>query len=198
MTTENRSRILNGLCLGVALFASCAAILANSARLGATFDEPFYISKGLDHWRSGSYRTLMRAGTMPLPVDVQTLPLYIWERERGTPFNPIFDMNSPAALLRLPPRSTFGQRHFRPRAPRPAGHGAEPVGARGARHHGCCDCGGGAVRGLSVCVEPRTTVAKAGSTSRFGLRLRAVVQGVRVAVRAAGVGRSRSPTSRTQ
>ena len=53
--------------------------------LGATFDEPTYLRCGLEHWRTGSYKQLMRLGTMPLPVDVQTLPLYLWERGRGEP-----------------------------------------------------------------------------------------------------------------
>ncbi len=53
--------------------------------LSATFDEPTYLRCGLEHWRTGSYKQLMRLGTMPLPVDVQTLPLYWWERWRGEP-----------------------------------------------------------------------------------------------------------------
>ena len=71
---------------------SSAACLAAGAELGATFDEPFYIDKGLDGWRTGSYRTLMRAGTMPLPVDVQTLPIYLMERHRGYPVEPAREM----------------------------------------------------------------------------------------------------------
>lgn len=72
------------LILGVATSAWC---LTAGARLGATFDEPFYLDKGLECWRTGSYKPLMRAGTMPLPIDVQTLPLYFWERHTGEPFN---------------------------------------------------------------------------------------------------------------
>ena len=64
---------------------SSALCLSAGRTLGATFDEPFYLEKGLEHWRTGSYRTLMRAGTMPLPVDAQTLPLHLWERHRGAP-----------------------------------------------------------------------------------------------------------------
>ncbi len=71
---------------------SSALCLSAGRTLGATFDEPFYIEKGLEHWRTGSYRTLMRAGTMPLPVDLQTLPLHLWERERGTLFQPATDL----------------------------------------------------------------------------------------------------------
>ncbi len=69
------------------LWAGVSSLLcvAMAARLGATFDEPFYIEAGLSTWRSGSNKPLTRAGTMPLPVDVQTAPLYAWERWRGRP-----------------------------------------------------------------------------------------------------------------
>ena len=73
------------LALGVASSAWCVTA---AAQLGATFDEPFYLDKGLHHWRTGSYKPLMTAGTMPLPVDVETLPVYLWERHRGVPFQP--------------------------------------------------------------------------------------------------------------
>ena len=56
-------------------------------QLGATFDEPTYLENGLHFWRTGSHRQLMRLGTMPLPVDLQTLPLAIAERVRGTPWD---------------------------------------------------------------------------------------------------------------
>lgn len=59
--------------------ASLYCVIAGQ-KLGATFDEPFYMTAGMDHWRTGSYEQLLRAGTMPLPVDVQTLPLYLYER----------------------------------------------------------------------------------------------------------------------
>src|SRR5262249_36942477 len=45
-------------------------------------------------WRSGSPAGLMKLGTMPLPVDVQTLPLYLWERWRGTPIEPVAELPS--------------------------------------------------------------------------------------------------------
>jgi dolichyl-phosphate-mannose-protein mannosyltransferase len=65
--------------------------LTAASQLSATFDEPTYIECGLQHWRSGSYYPLLRLGTMPLPVDVQTLPLYLWERWRGAPFDATAD-----------------------------------------------------------------------------------------------------------
>src|SRR5262245_40400516 len=60
--------------------------------LGATFDEPIYLRRGLDVWRTGSHQGLLQLGTMPLPIDVATLPLYLWERWRGTPFDPVRDI----------------------------------------------------------------------------------------------------------
>jgi hypothetical protein len=48
--------------------------------LGATFDEPVYIQRGMEVWRTGSHRGLLQLGTMPLPIDVCTFPLFLWER----------------------------------------------------------------------------------------------------------------------
>lgn len=59
--------------------------LTAARELSATFDEPTYLRCGLEHWRTGSYKQLMRLGTMPLAVDVQTLPLFLWESWRGGP-----------------------------------------------------------------------------------------------------------------
>jgi hypothetical protein len=73
---------------------SAAWCLTAAPKLGPTFDEPFYLQSGLTHWRTGSNKVLMSAGCMPLPVDVQTLPLYLWERARGTPFDPNVDMDT--------------------------------------------------------------------------------------------------------
>jgi hypothetical protein len=56
--------------------------------LGATFDEPVYIARGLDFWRTGSHSGLMKLGTMPLPVDLDTLPLYLWETWQGIRLDP--------------------------------------------------------------------------------------------------------------
>ena len=66
---------------------SSAWCLTAARELSATFDEPFYLRAGLNSWRTGSNYELMRAGTMPLPVDVQYLPIYLWERSRGEPFD---------------------------------------------------------------------------------------------------------------
>ena len=68
--------------LACLLLAGLWCVLA-SPRLGATFDEPNYLANGLKAWRSGSYSELLRQGTMPLPVDVISLPLYLLEKTRG-------------------------------------------------------------------------------------------------------------------
>jgi hypothetical protein len=60
--------------------------------LSATFDEPLYVAAGLNAWRSGSHAPLLRWGTMPLPADVQMLPLYLAERWHGVPFDPVADL----------------------------------------------------------------------------------------------------------
>jgi hypothetical protein len=87
---------------GVAASIWCVSA---AEQLGATFDEPFYVSAGLEHWRTGSHSELLRLGTMPLPVDVQTLPIYLWERWRGEPFNAEADLD---ALLPWARAATLG------------------------------------------------------------------------------------------
>jgi hypothetical protein len=67
--------------------ASSLACLTAAHRLGATFDEPVYLEKGLQAWRTGSHHGLIRMGTMPLPADLQTLPLYLTERCIGHPWD---------------------------------------------------------------------------------------------------------------
>ena len=79
------------LALGTASAAWC---LTAAAKLGATFDEPFYLNAGLTAWRTGSNKLLMSAGTTPLTVDVQTLPVYLWEQARGEPFHPYKDIDA--------------------------------------------------------------------------------------------------------
>jgi hypothetical protein len=58
-------------------------LITAARQLSATFDETIYLKVGLERWRTGSFRTLKRMGTMPLPVDVCTLPLYLAERATG-------------------------------------------------------------------------------------------------------------------
>lgn len=67
---------------------------AGAAReLGPTFDEPFYMQAGMERWRTGSYHGLLRAGTMPLPIDVETLPVYLYERWMGVEFDTNADLH---------------------------------------------------------------------------------------------------------
>lgn len=74
--------------------ASSAWCVTAAAKIGATFDEPLYVKAGLVNWRTGSNKLLMRAGTMPLPVDVQTLPVYLWEQYRGQEFDPVLELHT--------------------------------------------------------------------------------------------------------
>jgi hypothetical protein len=71
-----------GWLLAFGLASSLACLMA-AHRLGATFDEPIYLEKGLEAWHTGSHHGLIHLGTMPLPADVQSLPLYLAERWRG-------------------------------------------------------------------------------------------------------------------
>lgn len=71
---------------------SSAWCLTAAPRLSATFDEPFYVQSGLTAWRTGTTKPLMSAGTMPLPIDVHSLPLYLWERAEGVTFDPMTDL----------------------------------------------------------------------------------------------------------
>jgi hypothetical protein len=82
--------------------ASSAWCLTAARDLGATFDEPVYVQRGLEHWRTGSYHGLLKLGTMPLAIDVQTLPLYLWERWTGAA------LDAEAGLGRLLPWARAG------------------------------------------------------------------------------------------
>jgi hypothetical protein len=88
-----RGRWVDGLWLLALGLASSAWCLTAATRLGVTFDEPLYVKAGLTSWRTGSNKLLMRAGTMPLPVDVQTLPVYLWEQHRGSEFDPLLELH---------------------------------------------------------------------------------------------------------
>ena len=85
-------RWLDALWLLVVGVASSAWCLTAARELGATFDEPLYLNAGLTSWRTGSNKLLMSAGTLPLAVDVQTLPIYLWEQSRGAEFQPYADI----------------------------------------------------------------------------------------------------------
>ena len=74
--------------------ASSVWCLTAAHQLSATFDEPFYLRAGVESWRTGSNRELMKAGTMPLPVDVECLPISLWERRRGNTFDLDHDLHA--------------------------------------------------------------------------------------------------------
>ena len=75
-------------------FAAASSVwcVTAAAEVGATFDEPVYVARGLERWRSGSHNGLLHLGTMPLPADVDTLPLYLWERWHGVTYDPARDL----------------------------------------------------------------------------------------------------------
>jgi hypothetical protein len=80
---KRRRRLSDGLWLGFWFVASALWCVSAAPRLGATFDEPFYLQAGLEAWRTGSHQALLKKGTMPLPPDLQTLPLFVAERWQG-------------------------------------------------------------------------------------------------------------------
>jgi hypothetical protein len=95
-----RGRWVEALWLLVVGLASSAWCVTAAAQIGATFDEPLYVKAGLVSWRTGSNKLLMRAGTMPLPVDVQTLPVYLWEQYRGQEFDPLWELHTVLPVCR--------------------------------------------------------------------------------------------------
>lgn len=95
-----RGRWVDALWLLAVAVASSAWCLTAAAQLGATFDEPFYVKAGLVNWRTGSNKLMMRAGTMPLPVQVQTLPVYVWERQRGYEFDSVAELHTVLPVCR--------------------------------------------------------------------------------------------------
>lgn len=72
--------------------ASSIWCVTAASQLSATFDEPFYVASGLEFWRTGSHGSLLKKGTMPLPMDVTTLPIALWERWHGIQFDPGSDL----------------------------------------------------------------------------------------------------------
>ena len=87
------------LWLLLCITASSLWCVTAARHVGPTFDEPNYVVNGLERWRIGSYGQLMRQGTMPLPVDVISWPLHVWEQARGTPFRVGLDENRHPVIL---------------------------------------------------------------------------------------------------
>jgi hypothetical protein len=101
MTPARRAWLWDGVWFILCAVLSTTWIVTASARLSATFDEPFYVAAGIDAFRTGSNRLLLDAGTMPLPVHVAALPVYVWERLRGRPFDPAEDLDQILPVARL-------------------------------------------------------------------------------------------------
>jgi hypothetical protein len=101
MGVVERRRLLDGAWLVFCIAASSVWCVSASARLGATFDEPTYVRLGLESWRAGTSRRLLDLGTMPLPVHSHTLPLYLWERWRGEPFDADRDLERLLPVARV-------------------------------------------------------------------------------------------------
>src|SRR5262249_60421880 len=82
--------------------ASSVWCLTAAARLGPTFDEPTYFERGLEAWRTHSHYGLLQLGTMPLPMDLHTLLLYLWERAHGVTLDPQEDLAQGLFWMRAP------------------------------------------------------------------------------------------------
>lgn len=93
MGSARRGRVVDVLWLLAWGVASSAWCVTAAGQVGPTFDEPTYVRQGLERWRTGSTAGLMKLGTMPLPVDVQTWPLYVGERLRGVRIDPQRDLH---------------------------------------------------------------------------------------------------------
>ncbi|MCI0704005.1 MAG: hypothetical protein L0241_23345 [Planctomycetia bacterium] len=72
--------------LWLALLAawSAAWCLTASPRIGATYDEPRYLEVGLEDWREWYCWRSTSEGIMPLPPEMCTIPLRIYEKRTGT------------------------------------------------------------------------------------------------------------------
>jgi hypothetical protein len=101
MAESQRSRILDWLWFLLFGAASCLWCSSSGSRLGATFDEPIYILRGLECWRTGSEQGLLRLGTMPLPINLATLPLYVLERCQGVALDPVHDLPALLPVARI-------------------------------------------------------------------------------------------------
>src|SRR3954471_20884440 len=72
-----------------------------ATRLGATFDEPYFLSAGLECWRTGTAKSLLDTGTMPLPMVVCTAPLHAYEQWSGRQLDPTRDMDLMLTVARV-------------------------------------------------------------------------------------------------
>jgi hypothetical protein len=98
--SEKRNAIIDITWLVLLIAATSFWCVRIASFQSATFDEPTYLKDGLSCWHTGSYKSLLKLGTMPLPVDVETLPLYLWERAHGTAIDMNRDFDWALALAR--------------------------------------------------------------------------------------------------
>jgi hypothetical protein len=63
--------------------ASTAWCLSTARSIGPTYDEPIYVTGGLQFWRTHSHALLLRLGTMPFPMELDTVALALWNRGQG-------------------------------------------------------------------------------------------------------------------
>jgi hypothetical protein len=77
----------------VCVLLSSAYCLFTATHIGATNDETSYLLVGLKGWHLRSSGELTQMGAMPLPMDVATLPLYVWELLRGQRFDLLMDID---------------------------------------------------------------------------------------------------------
>ena len=89
---ERRNALIDFGWLLVFGAASAWWCVSAAQTLSATFDEPTYLRLGLEHWRTGSANGMMKLGTTPLAIDLQTLPLFLWENWRGNAIDPARDI----------------------------------------------------------------------------------------------------------
>ena len=101
MSPTTRTRAIDGGWFAFWLLLGTTWCVGSAFRIGATFDEPVYLWQGLDAWHTGHSRLLLEWGTMPLPVHVATLPLYLWEQVRGRPFDVDADLGKILPVARL-------------------------------------------------------------------------------------------------
>ncbi|MGH7226782.1 MAG: hypothetical protein ACRELF_26505, partial [Gemmataceae bacterium] len=101
MLAARTSRFRDTAWLLLWMIVSSLWCVSASTRLGATFDEPTYLTLGLESWRTGSCKSLLNLGTMPLPPRLETLPLYLWERWRGQAFDVAVDLEHLLPVARL-------------------------------------------------------------------------------------------------
>ncbi len=84
---------VDALWLALLAAGTAAWCVTASAKLGVTYDEPFYLDAGLDAWHGWDrddgitpgfdHHATAVNGVMPLPIDAVTLPLYVHEKRAG-------------------------------------------------------------------------------------------------------------------